>query len=372
MPLASQLFANGTLFDPLRVVWNFKGVTITDDSANGWTLFDFTKEASGSFTGPVTVAPTAVATGSPVSLTITRAADTTLTASTESSTVKVDNTSTVQFATGALTTQRSFQITAPTYAFVGASTITNAATLAVTGAPIAGTNATLTNSYALWVQGGQSEFDGLVRISPAASTGTINSPLWVIAAADTALTASTESTTVIFDFSATRQWATGSLSNQRYLKIRQPTAAFVGASTITNAATVYVEGAPVAGTNATITNSYALWVAAGGVSLGDTAVTQLTSITTSVTSNTASGVITTVSASTAAQSTSTFTVNCTACAAGSVVVASLGAYSGTLGTNGTPIVTVSAVAAGSFNVRIYNAHAANALSGTLGINYAVL
>jgi hypothetical protein len=67
---------------------------------------------------------------------------------------------TVQFSTGALTTQRAFLVRAPTYGFVGASTITNAATLAISGAPVAGTNATLTNTHALWVQAGNSQFDG--------------------------------------------------------------------------------------------------------------------------------------------------------------------------------------------------------------------
>jgi hypothetical protein len=71
-------------------------------------------------------------------------------------------TATIQWATGALTTQREWSLAAPTYAFVGASTITNAATFAISGAPIAGTNATITNAYALWVQGGITKFDGRV------------------------------------------------------------------------------------------------------------------------------------------------------------------------------------------------------------------
>lgn len=62
-----------------------------------------------------------------------------------------------QWATGALTTQREVVFNAPTYAFVGASTITDAATVAITGAPIVGTNATITNPWSLWTQ------DGIVR-----------------------------------------------------------------------------------------------------------------------------------------------------------------------------------------------------------------
>jgi len=75
-----------------------------------------------------------------------------------------------QWATGAIGTQREFLITAPTYSFVGASTITNAGTLVVAGAPIAGTNATITNSYALWVQGGVSLFGGNIRLTQTVTT----------------------------------------------------------------------------------------------------------------------------------------------------------------------------------------------------------
>lgn len=108
---------------------------------------------------------------------------------------------------------------------------------------------------------------------------------------------------------------------------------------------------------------------ATALNYGRGTVTQATSISTGVTVNSASGVITTVSATTAAGSTSTFTVTNSCVAAASAVVLSLGAYSGTFGTNGTPIVSVSAVAAGSFDVKIFNAHATNALSGTLKLHF---
>lgn len=85
---------------------------------------------------------------------LTGGAHTTLTASTEVIDVAVDLSQTKQWATGALTTQRAARVIAPTYAFVGASTLALAATLAISGAPAAGTNATITNSLALWVESG--------------------------------------------------------------------------------------------------------------------------------------------------------------------------------------------------------------------------
>jgi hypothetical protein len=94
-------------------------------------------------------------------------ADTSLTASTESIGIQHGGnasaaTVTRQFATGALTTQREYAFVHPTYAFIGASVLTTAATVAITNAPAAGANATITNSYALWIQAGNSLFNGLV------------------------------------------------------------------------------------------------------------------------------------------------------------------------------------------------------------------
>jgi len=54
------------------------------------------------------------------------------------------------------------------------------------------------------------------------------------------------------------QHATGALASQSAVKILAPTYSFVGASTITDAATLYIDAAPTAGTNATITNPYVI------------------------------------------------------------------------------------------------------------------
>lgn len=94
-------------------------------------------------------------------------------------------------------------------------------------------------------------------VTIAAGTGTQVPALTVTGAAHTALTASTESKGLYLNFSATKQWATGALTTQREVHIDGPTYAFVGASTITEADTLYVK-APVAGTNATITRNSAI------------------------------------------------------------------------------------------------------------------
>jgi hypothetical protein len=70
---------------------------------------------------------------------------------------------------------------------------------------------------------------------------------------------------VLLDLSAINTWATGTLANERAVYVKAPTLAFAGASTTTLASTVAISGAPVAGTNATITTKYALNVEAGDV-----------------------------------------------------------------------------------------------------------
>lgn len=101
----------------------------------------------------------------------TGAAYTSLAASTEKNIAVFNLGQTVQFASGALTTQRTFLIQAPTYSFTGASTLTNAATLAIDAAPIAGTNATITNAYSLWVQAGITRLDGPLSLGASATIG---------------------------------------------------------------------------------------------------------------------------------------------------------------------------------------------------------
>ena len=122
--------------------------------------------------GYLAVSPVAASSGARSSLTVTGAADTGVTASTEQSDVYFNLARTVTWATGALTTQRFVRIAAPTIAFAGASTVTTAVTLDIAGAPVAGTNATITNAYALRVAGGAARFDGSLSLDATDASGT--------------------------------------------------------------------------------------------------------------------------------------------------------------------------------------------------------
>lgn len=79
--------------------------------------------------------------------------------------------------------------------------------------------------------------------------------------ADTGITASTESPTVYFKLSAaTRTWATGAITTQRFFYVDQPTIAFAGSSSVIDAATLSIAGAPIQGSNATITSSHGILI----------------------------------------------------------------------------------------------------------------
>lgn len=101
---------------------------------------------------------------------------------------------------------------------------------------------------------------------------------------------------------------------------------------------------------------------------GQTAVTQGTSITTGVTCNGYTGVITTVSQTIAAGAEAEFTVTNSSVKATDVVVACIKTHTSA----GDFIVAVSAVADGSFKLRLTNLHASTAGNNVLVINFIVL
>ncbi len=105
-------------------------------------------------TNSLTVTQSAVAGAVRFAVSITPVAATTVTSGTESPQVKF-NAHTMQWATTTPATQRECLFDQPTYSCNAVSqTITDAATIAIVGGPIAGTNVTITNKHALWAQAG--------------------------------------------------------------------------------------------------------------------------------------------------------------------------------------------------------------------------
>lgn len=103
-------------------------------------------------------------------LLVTGVADTAVTA--EANDVYFNLARTLQFATASIPTQnRAVRIAAPTYSSVGAGTLATAATVAISGAPAAGTNLTITNTYALLSEGGANRLVGRLELGDRAYFG---------------------------------------------------------------------------------------------------------------------------------------------------------------------------------------------------------
>ena len=185
----------------------------------------------------LTIAPVVSTSGSPTGLTYTGAAHTTLAASTEAIEVNLNLSATVQFATGALTTQRAFVVQAPTYGFVGASTITTAETMVITGAPIAGTNATITTAAALAVGGATTQVTAaglaynaiLVPAHTLTVTGTVQVTSSTTAMVSLGVLTITDTSIVTYDI----------------------------------ASTLYIAGPPAQAGSVTLTSPYSIFVDAG-------------------------------------------------------------------------------------------------------------
>lgn len=176
-------------------------------------------------------------------------------------------------ATGTIGTEVIHSLGQGTIAATNAGVvISNSATLYIPSAPTGGTNVTLTNAYALWAGsgGGNSRFDSVLFASSQLGVGTGSSiqdaMLFLVNGRTTsaALSAAGKGILVVATTYTDGVTTTGTLGVGVAHSFGTPTFAFgSGSATITNAATVYIANAPQAGTGATLTNSYALWMAGG-------------------------------------------------------------------------------------------------------------
>ncbi len=159
-------------------------------------------------------------------------------------------------------------------------TCTNAATVYIANAPLAGSNMTLTNSYSLWIPSGK-VLIGDASASTSATTGslvlggglgisgTVNiggnliAPSWTTNGIRFASIGATYTNST----TASSSVAASAVINS----FGVPTISAINSSvTTTNAATVYIGGAPAAGSNMSLINSYSLWIPSGKVLIGDT------------------------------------------------------------------------------------------------------
>lgn len=128
--------------------------------------------------------PAATTTGIFSGFGFTAAANTGLTASTEHTDIDFNLSATKTWATGAITLNRDVRLQGRTYAFVGASTVSDAISYDFT-APTAGTNATLTRRYGIrtdnfWFSGGLR-----VGVAGTATNATLTQANFYIGVTDT-------------------------------------------------------------------------------------------------------------------------------------------------------------------------------------------
>ncbi len=99
---------------------------------------------------------------------------------------------------------------------------------------------------------------------------------------------------------------------------------------------------------------------------------QATNITTAVSATGSCGIILSQTGTAVAGTTQSFAVNSSYCTANSVVFTHLDKYTGTLSTNGIPVLSVSGITGTQFTINVSNAHSANALAGRLSIGYLIV
>jgi len=247
------------------------------------------------WTGIHTFAPTARTSGTAAQHVFTGGADTGLSASGEAVDYLIDISQTKQHATGALTTQRHVSVLSGTDSFVGASVVTNDATFSVDGPISGGTNATLTNAHAIYVPtkalggavtnafaatfnaptGATNNFalqtTGATTATAAPRTAGVATQFLFTGAADSGMTTATEAIDFQINLNQTKQHAAGALATQRHVVINAPTDSFVGASVVTDDATLAIDGPPSGGASATLTNTHGLLIQQRAVSNTTTA-----------------------------------------------------------------------------------------------------
>jgi hypothetical protein len=258
------------------------------------------------------------------------------------------------------------------WSFANATTINTAATIIVSGEPGVGTNATYGNAWGLFINTGGAYIGGRTNIDTNTSYANNTATSQVGFVLSSGYNLSTNFTNPAQTFGYQSAYF---LPNQSW--------AYSNATTITNASTVFITGAPSVGANATFTNAWALYVNAGNVAVNNglyastasgrlgystglgagSAVTQLTSRTTGVTINTPTGAITLFSAA-GSGAIITFTVTNSSVAATDTILTS------TKSSTNNYFSYVSAVAAGSFNIS-FIAYVGTAVDSPV-FNFAVI
>jgi hypothetical protein len=172
-------------------------------------------------------------------------------------------TDTTSLGTG-ITGTTLIDIEAPTFAALSPTTYNQVSTLRIAGAPVAGANATFGTSFAFRVASGTTQLNGFVGIGPSTPNAQLQ-----LSGNQSAASWSTNGIRIALGnnqtFTDTSSGSGSTIGTRVADSFQVPIFAFSnGTSTITNAATVYIGGAPTAqASSAIITNPYALFINSG-------------------------------------------------------------------------------------------------------------
>lgn len=176
---------------------------------------------------------------------------------------------TLNDTSGSTTNRTMMYIAGPTLTAGSAQALGLATTLFINGGPTAGTNVTITKPVAL-LANGDTQFDGKMIVG--SGTGSVGNSTLDLYAPTTVTSWSTNdgpifrtiAGTITDNFSA----ASSVIATRHANSFGIPTFASTNPITVTNASNLFIRGAPVAGTNTTITNSHSLYVSAGNSYFG--------------------------------------------------------------------------------------------------------
>lgn len=145
---------DGAASQPLTI--QYQGIFLISDGTQWWLTDPI---ATGDFDGILITQPADVS-GTPTPALKINAGAHSFVLNAEQTDVNINLARTVTFVGGgsAIPVQRAELLQAPTYSSSLAQTITTAATLAITGSPVAAGGMTITNPLALWVQSGNVQF----------------------------------------------------------------------------------------------------------------------------------------------------------------------------------------------------------------------
>lgn len=188
------------------------------------------------------------------------------------------------------TTSSSGTVSSVNFNFLGVNSLdasnsdvntTNTSTLFIEGAPVSGTNQTITNSYSIYVDQGLSRFNGNIEIKSTIVDDallveggvTINKNLNVNSKFDVGanISSAPSSSGVFLSFSprtvTDNVTLSGTVPEMLFNVISQPSLASTNVITTTDSATFVINGAPIQSTNQSLTNTYSMWIKSGNFRL---------------------------------------------------------------------------------------------------------